>query len=249
MTRINGGWLTMPGAMQWSPMRCTITLRSTAILAVTTRTSLVIFGWKNIMMYTILSTCTACTLQNALMALAHIGPRLMVSSLSSSPNMWASYLAHACFILSLVFFFLPLSFWLIDIEFVLLFFRRTGIRCLQAMIPAFRITVRRTSTAQMFRRPFMPMWQGWTTTGLIAGIITTNKRGKFATYLTWILYPSTGSNLQVSVCNGSDVLTNWTDSPATMLPTIRKLIDGGLRVWVYRWDFMKLVSTKSLKHL
>ncbi|URE40159.1 Serine carboxypeptidase [Musa troglodytarum] len=32
----------------------------------------------------------------------------------------------------------------------------------------------------------------------------------------------------------SDVITKWNDSPATMLPVIRKLINGGLRVWVFR---------------
>ncbi|KAJ0966856.1 hypothetical protein J5N97_023773 [Dioscorea zingiberensis] len=32
----------------------------------------------------------------------------------------------------------------------------------------------------------------------------------------------------------SDVITSWNDSSFTMLPTIQKLINGGLRVWVYR---------------
>ncbi|KAG1355245.1 serine carboxypeptidase-like 34 [Cocos nucifera] len=32
----------------------------------------------------------------------------------------------------------------------------------------------------------------------------------------------------------SDAITVWNDSPSTMLPVIRKLINGGLRVWVYR---------------
>lgn len=34
----------------------------------------------------------------------------------------------------------------------------------------------------------------------------------------------------------SDVLHNWHDSPSSVLPVIRKLINGGIRVWVYSGD-------------
>ncbi|XP_070055923.1 serine carboxypeptidase-like 34 [Nicotiana tomentosiformis] len=34
----------------------------------------------------------------------------------------------------------------------------------------------------------------------------------------------------------SDNITFWSDAPSSMLPTIKKLIDGGLRVWVYSGD-------------
>ncbi|RWW81301.1 hypothetical protein BHE74_00010322 [Ensete ventricosum] len=32
----------------------------------------------------------------------------------------------------------------------------------------------------------------------------------------------------------SDVITRWNDAPASVLPVIRKLIHGGIRVWVFR---------------
>ncbi|GMI88425.1 serine carboxypeptidase-like 34 [Hibiscus trionum] len=34
----------------------------------------------------------------------------------------------------------------------------------------------------------------------------------------------------------SDAISIWRDSPASMLPTIRKLIAGGIRIWVYSGD-------------
>lgn len=34
----------------------------------------------------------------------------------------------------------------------------------------------------------------------------------------------------------SNNITFWSDAPSSMLPTIKKLIDGGLRVWVYSGD-------------
>ncbi|XP_016443124.1 serine carboxypeptidase-like 34 [Nicotiana tabacum] len=34
----------------------------------------------------------------------------------------------------------------------------------------------------------------------------------------------------------SDNITFWSDAPSSMLPIIKKLIDGGLRVWVYSGD-------------
>lgn len=35
----------------------------------------------------------------------------------------------------------------------------------------------------------------------------------------------------------SDNITFWGDAPASMLPVIRKLVAGGLRVWVFRYIF------------
>jgi serine carboxypeptidase-like clade II len=32
----------------------------------------------------------------------------------------------------------------------------------------------------------------------------------------------------------SEVIRKWNDSPATILPTLKKLMGSGLRVWVYR---------------
>ncbi|KAJ7954553.1 Carboxypeptidase [Quillaja saponaria] len=34
----------------------------------------------------------------------------------------------------------------------------------------------------------------------------------------------------------SDTITFWRDAPASILPIIRKLVDGGIRVWVYSGD-------------
>ncbi|KAK8561445.1 hypothetical protein V6N13_149374 [Hibiscus sabdariffa] len=34
----------------------------------------------------------------------------------------------------------------------------------------------------------------------------------------------------------SDMILNWGDAPTSMLPTIKKLIDGGIRVWVFSGD-------------
>ncbi|KAL9261073.1 Serine carboxypeptidase-like 34-like protein [Drosera capensis] len=34
----------------------------------------------------------------------------------------------------------------------------------------------------------------------------------------------------------SDAINDWNDAPSSLLPTIRKLVDGGIRVWVYSGD-------------
>ncbi|GAB2275292.1 Serine carboxypeptidase-like 34 [Dionaea muscipula] len=34
----------------------------------------------------------------------------------------------------------------------------------------------------------------------------------------------------------SDAINKWNDAPFSMLPTIRKLVDGGLRIWVFSGD-------------
>ncbi|KAE8660935.1 Serine carboxypeptidase-like 34 [Hibiscus syriacus] len=32
-----------------------------------------------------------------------------------------------------------------------------------------------------------------------------------------------------------EIVSDWGDRPASMLPTLKKLIDGGIRAWIYRW--------------
>lgn len=44
----------------------------------------------------------------------------------------------------------------------------------------------------------------------------------------------------------SDVIVEWNDSASTVLPTIRKLVKGGLRVWVFRWIFYLFISKSIL---
>jgi len=34
----------------------------------------------------------------------------------------------------------------------------------------------------------------------------------------------------------SEVIRKWNDSPATVLPILKKLMAAGLRVWVYRYS-------------
>lgn len=34
----------------------------------------------------------------------------------------------------------------------------------------------------------------------------------------------------------SEVIRKWNDSPATVLPILKKLMGAGLRVWVYRYS-------------
>ncbi|URE40167.1 Serine carboxypeptidase [Musa troglodytarum] len=46
----------------------------------------------------------------------------------------------------------------------------------------------------------------------------------------------------------SDVITKWNDSPATMLPVIRKLINGGLRVWVFSGDTDGRIPVTSTRY-
>ncbi|CAL9162585.1 unnamed protein product [Musa hybrid cultivar] len=42
------------------------------------------------------------------------------------------------------------------------------------------------------------------------------------------------TNLSYNWTYCSNVLTSWSDAPFSMLPTIKKLADGGIRVWVFR---------------
>ncbi|URE16666.1 hypothetical protein MUK42_31060, partial [Musa troglodytarum] len=45
----------------------------------------------------------------------------------------------------------------------------------------------------------------------------------------------------------SYVLTSWSDAPFSMLPTIKRLVDGGIRVWVFSGDFdgrVPVISTR-----
>ncbi|CAD5174219.1 unnamed protein product [Musa acuminata subsp. malaccensis] len=42
------------------------------------------------------------------------------------------------------------------------------------------------------------------------------------------------TNLSYNWTYCSNVLTSWSDAPFSMLPTIKKLVDGGIRVWVFR---------------
>ncbi|KAJ8467883.1 hypothetical protein OPV22_030435 [Ensete ventricosum] len=46
----------------------------------------------------------------------------------------------------------------------------------------------------------------------------------------------------------SDVITKWNDSPFTMLPVIRKLINGGLRVWVFSGDTDGRIPVTSTRY-
>lgn len=46
----------------------------------------------------------------------------------------------------------------------------------------------------------------------------------------------------------SDVIEKWNDSPATVLPIIRKLMNAGLRVWVYSGDTDGRVPVTSTRY-
>ncbi|XP_038971039.1 serine carboxypeptidase-like 34 [Phoenix dactylifera] len=46
----------------------------------------------------------------------------------------------------------------------------------------------------------------------------------------------------------SDVILEWNDSPASMLPTLRKLINGGIRVWVYSGDTDGRIPVTSTRY-
>ncbi|XP_059278274.1 serine carboxypeptidase-like 34 [Lycium ferocissimum] len=45
----------------------------------------------------------------------------------------------------------------------------------------------------------------------------------------------------------SNNISFWNDAPSSMLPTIKKLIDGGLRVWVYSGDTDGRISVTSTR--
>lgn len=46
----------------------------------------------------------------------------------------------------------------------------------------------------------------------------------------------------------STVLTNWSDSPSSMLPTLKALIASGLRVWVYNGDTDGRIPVQSTRY-
>ncbi|KAI4370757.1 hypothetical protein MLD38_019069 [Melastoma candidum] len=57
----------------------------------------------------------------------------------------------------------------------------------------------------------------------------------------------TGISYPWSHCNNS-VAISWSDSPISMLPTIRKLIKGGLRIWVYSGDTDGRIPVTSTRY-
>ncbi|KAH9608507.1 hypothetical protein KSS87_016490 [Heliosperma pusillum] len=46
----------------------------------------------------------------------------------------------------------------------------------------------------------------------------------------------------------SDNITSWSDSPASMLPTIRKLIAKGLRIWIFSGDIDGRIPVTSTRY-
>lgn len=42
------------------------------------------------------------------------------------------------------------------------------------------------------------------------------------------------TNISYAWVHCSDQISFWQDAPASILPIIKKLVDGGLRIWVYR---------------
>ncbi|KAF3322310.1 serine carboxypeptidase-like 34 [Carex littledalei] len=46
----------------------------------------------------------------------------------------------------------------------------------------------------------------------------------------------------------SDIIDNWNDSPSTVVPTLRKLVEGGLRVWVFSGDTDGRVPVTSTRY-
>ncbi|XP_059448683.1 serine carboxypeptidase-like 34 [Corylus avellana] len=46
----------------------------------------------------------------------------------------------------------------------------------------------------------------------------------------------------------SDIIKVWNDSPASILPTIKKLVDGGLRIWIYSGDTDGRVPVTSTRY-
>ncbi|THU74745.1 hypothetical protein C4D60_Mb04t36650 [Musa balbisiana] len=46
----------------------------------------------------------------------------------------------------------------------------------------------------------------------------------------------------------SDVITRWNDAPASVLPVIRKLIHGGIRVWVFSGDTDGRIPVTSTRY-
>ncbi|KAL2939077.1 Serine carboxypeptidase-like 34 [Bienertia sinuspersici] len=47
-------------------------------------------------------------------------------------------------------------------------------------------------------------------------------------------------------CNNN--ITSWSDSPSSMLPTLRKLIDKGLRIWIYSGDTDGRIPVTSTRY-
>ncbi|KAM5552096.1 serine carboxypeptidase-like 40 [Rosa sericea] len=46
----------------------------------------------------------------------------------------------------------------------------------------------------------------------------------------------------------SDVITNWADSPSTILPLLQEFMDNGLRVWIFSGDIDGRVPVTSTKY-
>lgn len=62
------------------------------------------------------------------------------------------------------------------------------------------------------------------------------------------LHANVSGSIPYSWSPCSDALTNWTDAPASTLPAIRKMVDAGLRVWVYSGDTDDRVPVTSTRY-
>ncbi|OAY78782.1 serine carboxypeptidase-like 34 [Ananas comosus] len=56
------------------------------------------------------------------------------------------------------------------------------------------------------------------------------------------------TNIGYNWTHCSNAINQWNDAPASMLPIIRKLIDGGIRVWVYSGDTDGRIPVTSTRY-
>ena len=121
--------------------------------------------------------------------------------------------------------------------FIYLFqFRKDGLRSQQAMIHAIIIMWKPTSIGRMFKKHYMPMSQKSPTGGLFAGNCIFWSHKTFFAKGRWRQhqYFFTITNIKLGFSNSTPILRSWQDAPHSMVPTLNKLVAGGLRIWIYR---------------
>ncbi|XP_062215454.1 serine carboxypeptidase 1-like isoform X3 [Phragmites australis] len=60
---------------------------------------------------------------------------------------------------------------------------------------------------------------------------------------------TTGLSYPWMDCSSQHVFDNWKDSPETMLPSIKKLISSGTRIWLYSGDMDAVCSVTSTQYV
>lgn len=118
--------------------------------------------------------------------------------------------------------------------------------CPEHMIPALKDILRSITTVLKCKEHFMPTLQEYAILGTLAGLCTRSlqlekEKKTFSTFSAYKL-PCQKHRLTLSCAYSDTVGNNWADSPRSMLPIYRELIAAGLRIWVFRYFLVPLLS-------